>query len=151
MGLPRLGRVRFGLGVAPPPNLSDLTRAELEALLVELLGDVSELTGVVAAQRDELARLKGLKGRPSLKPSGMEKVTEAKPVGKRAKRRGRGKITPRVAPEIALLRAAVQPGSIFKGYELYQAQDILLSARAVHSVPRSRPRPSRDQDHGRAF
>jgi hypothetical protein len=117
--------------MSPPGKLSDLSRAELEALLVELLGDVSELKGLVAAQRDEIARLKGLKGRPSIKPSGMENATESKPGGKPVKRRGRGRVNLRVLLETELLQAAVPPGSIFKGYELYQVQDLVLSARAV--------------------
>jgi len=78
-----------------PARLSDLPRTELEALLVGLLGELAELKRLVAAQRDEIARLKGLKGRPSIKPSGMENATEANPEAKRAKRRGRGKVTPR--------------------------------------------------------
>jgi hypothetical protein len=113
----------------PPANLSDLSRAELEARFVELLGEVLELKQIVAAQRDEIARLKGLKGRPSIKPSGMEDATGPKRGGKRVKRRRRGKVTPRVMPETEVLRVAHPTGSQFKGYEPSQVQELVLTAR----------------------
>ena len=90
----------------PLADPSGLPRAKLEALVVELLGEVADLKRLVAAQRDEIARLKGLKGRPSIKPSGMEKGSEPKPGGKRYRRDRRGKVTPRVRPEIEVLQVA---------------------------------------------
>ena len=118
--------------MATPPNLPSPSRANLDALLVELLGQVAELKALVAAQRDEIARLKGLTGRPSIRPSGMEKNTEPPRGGKTGEQRRRGKVTPRVKVETEVLRAAHSPGSQFNCYEPYDVQDLMISARAVH-------------------
>jgi len=95
------------------------------------LGELAELKQTIAAQREEIARLKGLKGRPRIKPSGMEKASEAKRSGKRNKRRGRGKLTPRVRVEEQVIKAAVPAGSRFKGYETFVVQELVLRAQVI--------------------
>jgi hypothetical protein len=62
--------------VPPPPSLSGLGRAELEALVVDLSGEIAALKQVVAELRAEIARLKDLPKRPRIGPSGMDKGTE---------------------------------------------------------------------------
>ncbi len=108
--MPRRDSVRFLGDVPPLANLSDLTRSELEALLLELFGKVSSLEAKLAAQREEIARLKGLKGRPNIKPSkpsGMDNATEPPKPGKKEKRRFRGKVRPGVVVAYPVVRIAV--------------------------------------------
>lgn len=112
--------------MSPRSDLDDLSNANLKALVVQLLGEVSALKQVVVAQREEIARLKGLKGPPKITPSGMDTSSDARPKGG-GKRRGRGaRRQPRVAIEDRLIAVAVPPGSRFKGYEDYLVQDLLV-------------------------
>ena len=102
----------------PPANLSTLSRAELEARFVALLGEVSELKQIVMAQRDEIARLKA--GRHSNQAGWRTRRGRR---GRRVKRRRRGKVLPRAVPETEVLRVAHPMGSQFKGCEPYQVQE----------------------------
>ena len=123
--------VRFCADVPSPPSLSGLSRPELEALLVELFAEVATLKQLVSEQREEIARLKGLKGRPTIKPSGMDKGTEPSRPVKKETRRFRGKVTPRVSIEEQVVKVTVPAGSCFKGYEPFLVQDLVISASAT--------------------
>ena len=96
-----------------------------------LITKVSALEQLVAQQRAEIARLKGLKGPPDIKPSGMGKATEPAKPDRGENRPRRGKIDPRVSIEDRVLKAAVPAGSRFKGYATYLVQDLVLSVRAI--------------------
>ena len=69
-------------------DISGLGLEELKALVVQALEENARLKKENAELREEIARLKGLKGRPKLKPSGMEKAAEAA-AAKNGKRKGR--------------------------------------------------------------
>ena len=98
---------------------------------MELFGEVAALKQTNSDLREEIARLKGLKGRPAIKPSGMDKGTEPPKSDKKEKRRGRGRVRPRVSIEEKTLEAAVPAGSRFKGHEPFLVQDLVISVRAT--------------------
>src|SRR5882672_4352078 len=113
--------------MSPLADLDGRSPAELKALVIRLLGEVAALKQVVEAQREEIAQLKGLKGRPSIKPSGMEQASESK-----APPSGGGKTMRRcVAIEDRVLAADVPAGSRFKGYESFVIQDLVLRPVAI--------------------
>src|SRR3982751_2096642 len=120
------------------PHLEDLSTAELRSLVVSLLESVAQLEAKVAALTDENARLKGLKGRPSLKPSGMEKGTEAAPAVSGRTERPPWRRDPRppksarlIVDEERVLPLSPQPGWRFKGFKVYTVQDLVVETRTV--------------------
>jgi len=117
--------------VNPPDKLDGLSSAQLRELVSSLFAKLAELERTNAALREEIARLKGLKGRPDIKPSGMEKASEVAKPGKPGPRAVRGKVRPRVSVEDRVLKAAVPAGSRFKGYETYLVQELVLSVHAI--------------------
>ncbi len=99
--------------------------------MVELFGEVATLKQIISELREEIARLKGLKGRPDIKPSAMDKATEPSKPADKEKRRGRGRVMPRVSVEEKVIKAEIPPGCHFKGYESFLVQDLVISARAT--------------------
>jgi hypothetical protein len=119
------------------PNLEDLSAAELRSLAVSLLGTVAQLEAKVAALTEENARLKGLKGRPNLKPSGMEKGTDAAsaPSGGTGRPKRRDPRPPKsarlIVDEDRVVPLSPQPGWRFKGFKVYTVQDLVIETRVV--------------------
>ena len=107
---------------------------ELKSLLVRVLEDNARLKAENAELRDEIARLKGLKGRPKLKPSGMETATQPG-----ATTKGQRKIGRRGAKRCKLTISKtkiVKPGNIpagarFKGDEEFVVQDLIVQSKTV--------------------
>jgi Transposase IS66 family len=111
--------------------LSSLPRSELEALAERLLADNALLKQAVAELRVAIATLKGLKGRPAIKPSGMEQGTEPEPAAQDRERGVRGKVGRLAVHEERVIKADVPAGSRFKGYQDFVVQDLVLRPHVV--------------------
>ena len=117
----------------PRVDLDHLSSADLKALVIRLMERIAGLEHTVAALREEIARLKGLKGPPSIKPSGMEQASEdAPPKEGRRKRRRRGRGAANLSVhEDRVVKIAVPAGSRFKGYEDFLVQDVIVRAHVI--------------------
>lgn len=109
-----------------PPDLSGQSAEELRALIAKLLAQVAALEQKLSERDEEIARLKGVKGRPRIKPSGMERspavarlAAPARPGGKAARRR-------LAIDEDRIVKLAAPAGSRFKGYEDFIVQDLMV-------------------------
>jgi hypothetical protein len=121
--------------MSPPDDLDRLSHAELKGLVVKQWEQLVELQRMVAALRDEIARLKGGPGRPNIKPSGMERGTEPKPPGSSGDRkRPRGSTRSKLSiHEDRTVRVAAPPrGSRFKGYTSFVVQDLVIRPHVVN-------------------
>jgi hypothetical protein len=111
---------------------------ELSLLVGRLTKQVTEQTEVISSLRsenqllrDEVARLKGQKGKPAIKPSHLAKERKrlAKDTGEKAARERGGKKLK--IDEIRTLKVKAPKGSRFLGYVNWDVQDLVITRRAV--------------------
>jgi hypothetical protein len=124
------------------PDIPDAERTALVEELVRLIETLAEQTQqqaeTIQQLRDEIAVLKGEKGKPRFKPSGMEQQDDhqqkgdEKPdgAGKRAGSSKRSKTSQLTIHEDRPVapRQPLPPGSRFKGYRDFVVQDLKITA-----------------------
>ncbi len=123
----------------PTIDISQMTELDVRALATRLLGELAEATQIIQDLKDEIARLKGVKGRPNVKPSGMNNKAGSGKEGEgnnRSQRRRGPKnnhdesSNSNVVKEEQTIKAVHVPeGSRFKGYEDFVVQDLIIQAK----------------------
>jgi hypothetical protein len=119
------------------PKLPDVPEKERTPLVAGLLETITLLQEQNQELKDEIARLKGGKPKPKIKPSVLEKDPESKDKkGKGVKRPGSAKKKKTDTLEIDEVRYLkpdnVPPGSTFKGYEEFTVQGLIIRRHNVH-------------------
>jgi hypothetical protein len=121
--------------VKPPLDVDSVSPLLLKPLTLELLEENGRLAAENAALRAEIARLKGLKSKPDIKPSvpsGMDKATEPGSRREPREKRRRGPKKPSAPVEERVVAAeGIPAGSRFKGYESFTVQDLKIEVRVV--------------------
>jgi len=120
------------------PDIPEAERTPLVQHLLEIIylqqERIQQLEGRVDQLEDEIARLKGLKARPRIAPSSLENPPRP-PRDPKAKRPGSAKRSK--TAELSITETTVIPlphvpeGAVFKGYEDYVVQDLILKPRVV--------------------
>jgi hypothetical protein len=114
------------------PQIPDIPEDQRTPAVIALLETVNLLREMVLALRDEVAILKGEKGRPKIRPSKLDKNTSDQPKdkndsGKRPGSDKRSKTAELHIHEVVTIKVEnVPPGSEFKGYEGYTVQGVKI-------------------------
>lgn len=112
------------------PRIADIPEAEHTPLVLSLLETIHYLQEQIQSLKDEIARLKGQKPRPNIKPSNLEKGSgkgHAKSVeGERPGSSKRSKTAELEIHQTVIIKPEnLTEGSRFKGYQDYTVQDIV--------------------------
>jgi hypothetical protein len=114
--------------------IPDIPENERTPLVLQLLDLIHQQQEHLARLADEIAILKGLKPRPTIRPSTLE-VAPAQPLPPDQKHPGsakRSKNAHRAAPRDVLVPLAdPPPGAVFKGYEDFVVQELILRAEVI--------------------
>jgi len=119
------------------PKIPDVSEEQMTPLMAELLEIINLQQEVIQQLKDEIARLKGQKGKPAVKPSSLEKPKSEdrknkKRLGKRPGSAKRKKTEELEIHEVRTVRPdSVPEGSIFKGYQDYVVQDIIIETHNI--------------------
>ena len=116
------------------PPLPDIPESECTPLVRQLLDIIGHLQNHIQELEDEILRSKGLKTRPIIAPSPLETPPRPprEPGQKRpgsAKRVKTAQLT--ITDEVVVPLADRPPGSVFKGYEDFVVQDLIIRPRVI--------------------
>lgn len=114
-------------------HIPEIPEEEKTPLVSQLLTVVEQQSAIIQQLRDEVARLKGEKPRPEIRPSQLEQgrgeksSSEKRPGSEKRSKTAKLVIheTIRIAPE------SIPPGSLFKGYQPYTVQGIEIRPHNV--------------------
>ena len=117
-----------------PTPLPDIPESECTPLVLQLLDVIHQLQNRMQELEDEILRLKGLKTRPIIAPSPLENPPRPprEPGQKRpgsAKRLKTAQLT--ITEEKVVRLPDRPPGSIFKGYEDFVVQDLVIRPQVI--------------------
>jgi len=121
----------------PKIQIPKIPEEEKTPLILQLLGIIEQISvsNLLQAEeiqllKDEIARLKGQKPKPNIRPSKLEKDRKKKKKSSSGKRPGSQKRKKTadlvVYKEIPVPPESIPPGSIFKGYQPYTVQGIKI-------------------------
>jgi hypothetical protein len=116
-------------------DLSKISEAEKTPLVMGLLQIIEQQSKIIELLREEIARLKGHKGKPRIPPSSLEKEPGGKPDNFEGKRPGsakRFKTKELVIHEtIPISPEALPSGSKYEGYDDYIVQGLKIETHNI--------------------